>query len=243
MLIKLGIIGAILVLGGLIFSSEINGLFPNTSASIIESLKDDVNNVGTKTSESVENRLDTSIDKVVEKTSVQINDGINNARESSKNVLSNELIKINPIETIGNVFKNKPTKSNEESEKSKSTTEHFDKQTTLENNSIKTNTETIVYETLSLSTIKQSNDNILLRYSDSTGKTESVSVTIRTADKEIFSGTFYTPMFETIINNSSETPYYVDMIVEHQDYGTVSSSVFNPGDHSDTTINGIFSKL
>ena len=35
-------------------------------------------------------------------------------------------------------------------------------------------------------------------------------------------------------------PYFIDMIVEHEEHGTITSSVFNPGDASDTYINGIF---
>jgi len=93
---------------------------------------------------------------------------------------------------------------------------------------------------LSLSTKQQPNDNILLQYSDSSGKTKSVSVVIRTEQKEIFSGTFFTSMFETTVNDASGIPYFVDMVVEHEDYGTVTSSVFNTGDASDSNINGIF---
>jgi len=81
-----------------------------------------------------------------------------------------------------------------------------------------------------------------LEYFDSSGKTTSVNVIIRTDQKEIFSGTFFTSMFETNVNDVSSVPYYVDMIVEHEDYGTVNSSVFNPGDSSDSIINGIFSQ-
>lgn len=32
------------------------------------------------------------------------------------------------------------------------------------------------------------------------------------------------------------------MVVEHEDYGTVTSLVSNPGDNSDTNINGILSQ-
>lgn len=104
MLIKLGIIAGILIAGGLIFSSEINALFPSTSTSVIESLKSNVDDIGKKTSESVEKRLDISFDKIVDKTNEQINDGVVNAKESSKNI-TDELTKINPIDTIGNFFK------------------------------------------------------------------------------------------------------------------------------------------
>jgi len=47
-------------------------------------------------------------------------------------------------------------------------------------------------------------------------------------------------MFETTVNDATGIPYYVDMIVEHEDYGIVTSSVFNTGDASDSKINGIF---
>jgi len=104
MFIKLGIIAAILIVTGLIFSTEINGLFPNTTTSVVDSFKDDVSNIGKKTSESVEKRLDVSVDKIVEKTNEEINDGITQAKESSKNV-TDELTKINPINMIENFFK------------------------------------------------------------------------------------------------------------------------------------------
>ncbi|MCV0372841.1 MAG: hypothetical protein K5793_04720 [Nitrosarchaeum sp.] len=116
MLIKLGIVGAILLVGGLIFSSEIDILFPSNSISIAESLKHDIGDIGVKTSESVEKTLDISIDKVVGKTSDQINDGISTAKESSKD-LSTELTTINPIKTINDFFKINPEKSDDTSEK------------------------------------------------------------------------------------------------------------------------------
>lgn len=105
MFVKLGIIAAILIIGVILFSSEINALFPNISSSVVEALKDDVGDISKKTSESVENRLDVSIDKIVEKTNEQINDGVVNAKESSRNI-TDEITKINPINTIDDFFKN-----------------------------------------------------------------------------------------------------------------------------------------
>ena len=69
MFIKLGIIAGIIILGGMVFSNEIDVLFPSTSASVVNSLKDDVSNFGTIASESVEKRIDESVDKIVDKTS------------------------------------------------------------------------------------------------------------------------------------------------------------------------------
>lgn len=95
------------------------------------------------------------------------------------------------------------------------------------------------YLTHFLST-KQQLDDILLQYVDTSGKTKSVNVIIRTVDKEIFTGIFFTSKFDTNVNDATGVPYYVNVIVEHEDYGTVTSSVFNPRDSPDTKINGIF---
>ena len=69
MLIKLGIIVAVFVLGGMMFSTEITALFPNTSALLSDSLKNDINSLNTKITNSAENRLDTSIDKTIQNVS------------------------------------------------------------------------------------------------------------------------------------------------------------------------------
>ena len=242
MLIKLGIIVGIVILGGMIFSTEIGNIFPTTSATVFDSLIDDVANFGSKASDSVDQRIDESIDKIVDKTSNSITNEISEAgdnianeiseaKKSSQKTITEEISNFNPIEAITNIFTG--------SSGSSSTTSSS---TTSSSTTSSSTTSPITYETLSLSTKQQSDDNILLQYSDSSGKTQSVSVVIRTEQKEIFSGTFFTSMFETTINDASGIPYYVDMIVEHEDYGTINSSVFNSGDDSDTKINGIFSQ-
>lgn len=234
MFIKLGIIVGIVILGGMIFSNEIDSFFPTTSATVFDSLKNDMNIFGTKASDSVEQRIDSSIDKIVDKTSELISNEISNVgdkvgneisdvKESSQKLIKEEVSNFNPIEFIQNIF----TGSSNLGSSS--------------NISIQ-NTVSIIPGTLSLSTKQQSDDNILLQYIDTTGKTKSVNVVIRTADREIFSGTFYTSVFDTNVNDATGIPYYIDMIVEHEDYGTVTSSVYNTGDYSDIKINGIFSQ-
>ena len=99
----------------------------------------------------------------------------------------------------------------------------------------------MVYETLSLSTKQLSDENIILHYSDSSGKTSSVNVVLRTEQEEIFSGTFFSSNFETTVNDAAGIPYFIDLVVEHDEYGIVTSSVFNPGDSVDSKISGIFS--
>ena len=239
MFIKLGIIAGIVILGGMIFSNEIDNLFPTTSATVLDSLKNDVSIFGSKASDSVEQRIDSSIDKIVDKTSESISNEISDAgdkisneiseaKESSQKTIKEEISNFNPIESIQNIFSG--------SSNSGSTSQ------SQFNNISSQNIVSKIPETLSLSTKQQSDDNILLQYVDTSGKTKSVNVIIRTADKEIFSGTFFTSKFDTNVNDATGIPYYVDMIVEHEDYGTVTSSVYNPGDSSDTKINGIFSQ-
>ena len=243
MFIKLGIIAGIIILGGMVFSNEIDNLFPTTSATVLDSLKNDVSIFGSKASDSVEQRIDSSIDKIVDKTSEsisneisdagdKISDEISEVKESSQQTIKDEISNFNPIESIQNIFTGSSNSGSSQSSTSQSST----------NNVLSQNTVPIIPETLSLSTKQQSDDNILLQYVDTSGKTESVNVIIRTADKEIFSGTFFTSKFDTNVNDATGIPYYVDMVVEHEDYGTVTSSVFNPGDSSDTKINGIFSQ-
>jgi len=238
MFIKLGIIAGIIILGGMIFSNEIDTLFPSTSAIVFDSLKNDVSNFGSKASDSVEQRIDSSIDKIVDKTTESISEEINEtgdkvtnkiseAKESSEKLIKDEISNFNPIESIQNIFTGGSS---------------TDSSTQSSNDNPIQNSVSIPSETLSLSTKQQPNDNILLQYVDTSGKTKSVDVVIRTVEKEIFSGTFYTSMFETNVNDATGIPYYVDMIVEHEDYGIVTSSVYNPGDSSDTKINGIFSQ-
>ncbi|PBO85869.1 MAG: hypothetical protein COA77_01545 [Thaumarchaeota archaeon] len=246
MFIKLGIIAGIIILGGMIFSNEIDVLFPSTSASVVNSLKDDVSNFGAIASESVEKRIDESIDKIVDKTSNAITDEISeigndisneisDIRKSSQQTISEKISNFNSIESIQNIFTDNPNVEE--------LTDSFENFEQIENTVTQISIQddfSIIHETLSLSIIQQSNDDILLQYFDLSGKTNSVNVIIRTEHKEIFSGIFFTSVFETNVNDISGVPYYVDMIIEHENYGTITSSVYNPGDSSDTKINGIF---
>ena len=134
MLIKLCIIGAVLILGGVMFSTEITVLFPNTSALLADSLKNDINTLNDKITNSAENRLDTSIDqtiqsvsdsvyeritetgdKLVENVNEKISEGITEtgdnlktqiveSSESSKDILVNEVSGFDPFSFIKNIF-------------------------------------------------------------------------------------------------------------------------------------------
>ena len=135
MLIKLGIITAVLILGGMIFSTEITTLFPSTSALLADSLKDDINALNEKVTNSAENRLDTSIDKTIQSVSDSVYQGITEtgdklvenvnekisegitetgdniktqiveSSESSKEILVNKVSGFDPFSFIKNIFK------------------------------------------------------------------------------------------------------------------------------------------
>ena len=126
MFIKLGIIVGIVIFGGMIFSTEIETLFPNTSATVIDSLKDDMSNFGSIASGSVEQRIDDSIDKIVDKTSdsisneiSEVGDSISNeisevgdniaseiseSKKSSQKTINEEISNLDPIDSIKNIF-------------------------------------------------------------------------------------------------------------------------------------------
>ena len=116
MLIKLGIIVAVFVLGGMMFSTEITALFPNTSALLSDSLKNDINALNTKITNSAETGLDTSIDKTIQSISDTVYEGITEtgdnikneiieSSESSKENLTNEISSFDPFSFIKNIFK------------------------------------------------------------------------------------------------------------------------------------------
>ncbi len=63
MLLKLGILVGVLIVGGIIFSSEIQSLFPNTSTSGINSVKSDVKILTTKSIESAEEKIGSSLNQ------------------------------------------------------------------------------------------------------------------------------------------------------------------------------------
>ena len=115
MFIKLGIIAGIVILGGMIFSTEIDNIFPTTSATVSDSLIDDVTNFGTKASDSVGRRIDESIDKIADKTSNsrtdersgagdKITNEVSGAKESSQKIINEKISNFNPIESIQNIF-------------------------------------------------------------------------------------------------------------------------------------------
>ena len=100
----------------------------------------------------------------------------------------------------------------------------------------------IPFDTLSLITKKQSDDNVIMKYEDTSGETISVTVIIRTEEKVLFTGQFFSSSFETIILDASDTQHFINLVVEHTIHGQIIATAFNPAGNTDTSIFGVFSK-
>lgn len=224
MLIKIIVIASILALG-IFLITENNGVY--SSSEVIDSVKEHANTLEEKTSESVETSI--GFMKTVDETGGKISTQINNAKESAKEI-SEKISDLNPLN---------------KDDSSKDITSEETPDTSPISNSGSNNGEiqfnydgSSIYENLSLSMIQQSNGDVLLEYVDATGNTKSANVIIRTNDATIFSGTFFTSNFKTIINDISKTTYHVDITVDHEDYGIVSST-FN-SNNMDSKVDGVF---
>jgi len=235
MFIKLAIIGSILLVAVIAFPNEIYQLFPETSSNITDATKNDLQKITddaiqkTGTSITAGGKLvNNQVKDFTEDTTEKISKSINDFSESAQQVVN-----------VG-IFGNDQHKNNNESPVQRDSSSI---KTASSFSTIATEGKTIqTFETLSLSSSQQSNDNVMLRYEDTSGKTISVTVTLRTTEKELFTGIFHSSLFETFVQDVTKTSYFIDMIIEHEEYGTISSSVFNPIDSPDTIINGVFSK-
>lgn len=81
---------------------------------------------------------------------------------------------------------------------------------------------------------------VMITYDDNTGKTTSVTVTLRNTDTQIFSGQFFSSQFQTQVKDLPETPHMIDMSIENSEYGTLHGSVYAPSEIQNSTITGIF---
>lgn len=225
MLIKIIVIASILALGIFVIT-ETSGVY--SSSDVIDTVKEHANTLETKTSESVESGI--GLMKTVDAAGNEITTQINNAKESTIE-MTQKISEFNPLNKDED-SKNIPTDASTPTEQPPTINGGSS------NKEIQFNYDgSPIYENLSLSMIQQSNGDVLLEYVDATGNTQSASVIIRTDDKTIFSGTFFTSNFKTVINDISKTSYYVDITVDHKEYGIVSST-FNS--NIDSKVDGVF---
>jgi hypothetical protein len=117
-----------------------------------------------------------------------------------------------------------------------------DPQTSTQTVSVNPTPQTQVFETLQLTTMRTDDNTVGIHYEDTSGKTLKVTVTLRNSEKQLFAGEFFASKFDTNVNDVSTSPHIIEMVVEHADYGTVTSSVFNPQGNDEATIYGVFTK-
>lgn len=100
----------------------------------------------------------------------------------------------------------------------------------------------VSFDTLFLKTKKQSDNSISMEYDDTCRKTTSVTVQIRNESHVLFTGQYFSSSFETTIMDTSATPHFIDLVVEHAVYGKVNGTAFVPAGSTDSVIYGVFSK-
>jgi len=267
MLIKATIMAVIVLAGGVFFANEITQFLPATSTNFLDFLKDDLGKIKDDTVHNAETRVEGTVVTVSNELNEFQEKSTDLLAKSAKEVTDSTQKGIKEItdstqkgikevtDSTQNTFfgrgsggggshsssnnqnSNSQTSSNNQNNNSNEESEDDSSPTTQTSQNI------VSFETLSLTTTQQPNDNIMIQYEDTSGKTISVSVTLRTTERELFSGIFYSSMFEAFVNDASTTEYWIDMVVEHQEHGIISSSVYNPrADSSNTIINGIFSQ-
>jgi len=260
MMIKLAIIGAVILGGVIIFANESNQLLPEFSTNTFDSAKTDLKKITDDTIQNTQTTIGSGVKTVsdgindfAENTAEQLSEGVKDLGESALQVLSfggilgdSQEANSESTERHTKISSSKETNPTPVSDSYPTTSSKETNPTPVSDSSpttIVAKTQAIqTFETLSLVTSRQPDGTVMLNYEDTSGKTISVTVILRTTEKDLFTGTFYSSMFEASVNDVTKTSYFIDVIIEHEDYGTISSSVFNPVDTPDTIINGVFSQ-
>jgi len=99
-----------------------------------------------------------------------------------------------------------------------------------------------IFETLQLTTVENEDGIIQVRYEDASGKTMEAHITLRNAQNELFSGDFYTSKFQTDVLLLENIPHLLEITIEHEEYGTVDSSLFYPVEDYNQSFTGIFTE-
>lgn len=235
MKVKIAIAGSIFLVGAILFMPQTMDLFPN-APTIIDTIKNDFSGIKDDTINQVEEGIDNSIDSA--------NNQIDNIKESSEDFLSTQGLpdQIIPTQFEEIFFGKIEEKEAQQSVKRKGSGSSTSVPAGVPIVTTTPQTQTISYETLSLVTEKEGTENVMMKYIDTSGQTNSVTVTMRTTDDVIlFTGQFFSSNFEATVLDAGDVAYFIDMVVDHQEFGTISASAFNPG-NSESMISGVFTE-
>jgi hypothetical protein len=266
LILKLVIIGAIIITGGALLYPQLTNLFSEHPK--IEAVAEDISDLKDTTVKRVSYELDSTIDKVEGKIDQftpdpeklnpidKIQEKIagpptqeifyGQVYEKDENAKTCKISVPKMAKTVNGVKEliHTVTVPNCEYEKYKPvqvtvTTDPITNQQTISVDPVQ---QSQVFETLKLVTTRNQDNTVSINYEDTSGKTLKVTVTLRNSEKQLFTGEFFASKFDTSVNDVSSSPHIVEMVVEHAEYGTVTSSVFNPQGNDDTTIYGVFTK-
>lgn len=265
MLLKLVIISAILVVGGFSLYPYLAKL-PSITNIAFNSVADDISDLKDNTIHKVSDTIDQTVNTVENKieTITPNTDALNPVKQIPDKIISStkqtyygqvyekdeeqQKCKISVPDMVKTVNGKKELTHTIDLENCK-----FQKQEPVQVTKTinHVNTESIsveplpqskIFDTLQLKTVRHDDNTVSIQYEDTSGKTIKVTVTLRNSEKQLFSGEFFSSKFDTNVNDISTNPHIIEMVVEHPDYGTVSSSVYNPEGNQDTTIYGVFTQ-
>ncbi len=264
MILKLAMVGAILIVGGILLYPEIIKLTANNPQ--VEAVAQDISNLKDTTVKRVnyeiENTVDAVGDKIDEITpSVSQLNPIDDIEEKIATPQTKEVYHGQVYEKNSDNCKISVPKMAKTVNGAKEIThtiivpqcqyeKHQPVQVTTDTSHL-TGTQDVtinqipqgqIFETLQLVTKRNDDNTISIHYEDTSGKTQKVTVTLRNSEKQLFVGEFFASKFDTSVDDISDSSHIIEMIVEHTEYGVVSSSVFNPQDNDKTTIYGVFTK-
>ena len=97
MILKIAILGSILIVGGIIFSSQIQEIFPNTSSEGINSLKSDVSSLTTSSIETVGEKIESSVEKAENKITELGNQTVKKAEDTIESSIKETETKFSEI--------------------------------------------------------------------------------------------------------------------------------------------------
>ena len=99
MMIKLGIIVGLAVLGGMVFYTEIDAFFPNTVSTVPDSLKADVEKLGSEATDFVSERLDESTVQLEQMAGDATGSIIDNIQDTQESLMS-KTSELNPLKSL-----------------------------------------------------------------------------------------------------------------------------------------------
>ena len=252
---KLAIVGIVVIVGGYLVLSNPLNLFPN-GGDIGDIVKQDLTDFTKDTEDKLDNAKDNSLSA--------INDNINKLKKSSTDLLSKQdkVDETVPNNSTGGIFFGKinnvePTKTSQPNNIGSGGDSSGDNNGQTIPTVISVNiptpatSPTIIqtptaaenpFDTLSLIIKKQSDNNVIMTYKDTSGKTNRVTITMRNGDRVLFTGQFFASSFETKTLDAIDTPHFIDLVIDHSKHGQITATAFSPAGNTDTSFYWVFKK-